>query len=196
MKKIRRRRSRRRRRGRVHLRMLRLLLRLLFLSSMKHDHSRRHKSVAFCCRTTRPDARRQFRATQVNQQANNSTMTLVHLGLRTCDWMQRLKRLLTTRTTTTTYKVMWHGLVNHLGLGTCDWTQRLKPLLTTNTTTTTYKTTQQFFVTFWDSSRHTRQSCGVDHPQRDSKNADLTREQKKHDGVTRLMDSKEFSTTL
>ena len=142
--------------------------------------------MLFCCRTTRPDARRQFRATQVNQQANNSTMTLVHLGLRTCDWMQRLKRLLTTRKTTTTYKVMWHGLVNHLGLGTCDWTQRLKPLLATNTTTTTYKTTQQFFVTFWDSSRHTRQSCGMDYDQRDSKNADLTREQKKHDGVTRL----------
>ena len=123
-------------------------------------------------------------------------MTLVHLGLRTCDWMQRLKRLLTTRKTTTTYKVMWHGLVNHLGLGTCDWTQRLKPLLATNTTTTTYKTTQQFFVTFWDSSRHTRQSCGMDYDQRDSKTADLTREQKKHDEVTRLMDSKELSTTL
>ena len=139
--------------------------------------------MLFCCRTTRPDARRQFRATQVNQQANNSTMTLVHLGLRTCDWMQRLKRLLTTRKTTTTYKVMWHGLVNHLGLGTCDWTQRLKPLLATNTTTTTYKTTQQFFVTFWDSSRHTRQSCGMDYDQRDNKKADLTRAHKQDGGA-------------
>ena len=112
-------------------------------------------------------------------------MPPVHFGLRTSDCLQRLKRLPTRKKTTPTDKVMYHGLVNHLGLGTCDWTQRLKPLLETNTTRTTYKTVQQFSITFSDSSRHTRQSCGMDYDQRDSKKADLTRAHKKHDGGAR-----------
>ena len=37
----------------MHLRMLRLLLNLLFLSSMKHDHSRCQESVAFLLQETK-----------------------------------------------------------------------------------------------------------------------------------------------
>ena len=54
-----------------------------------------------------------------------------------------------------------HDQVNHTGLGTCDWTQRLRQ--------SPHKAVR------WH-----------DYDQRDSKNADLTREQKEHEGVTLL----------
>ena len=60
----------------------------------------------------------------------------LQLGLRTCDWTQRLKPLPTTRTRQSPHKAVM-GMPR--GLRTCDWTQRLKPLPTTRTRQSPHK---------------------------------------------------------